>query len=156
MSRFSPALANALQSAGWSEGRSAAELVARWKQSQATFAMSSGVEKVLLEFGGVRGAHPAIAGTSEIGYRERQSEQDFVIDPDTCKIDKATFQSIAQAAGESGVFPFGSMCSGGVSLVIGDSGAIYAFGGHAHSCVGKNIEEALAKIVSGETGTPLA
>ncbi len=156
MSRFSPALTDILTAAGWSEGRNAAELVTRWKQSQAVYAMSSGVESVLLEFGGIQGEHPAIAGASEVGYREGRPKQGFVIDPDVCKIDKAVFQAISQAAGESGVFPFGNMCSGSVSLVIGDSGAVYAFGAIPNCCLGKNIDEALDRIVLGETGIPLS
>ncbi len=156
MSRFSPALADTLIAAGWSEGRNAAELVAGWKKSQAVFAMSASVEGVLSEFGGIRGEHPAIAGASEVGYREGRPKQGFIIDPDVCTIDKAVFQALSQAAGESGVFPLGSMCAGNVSLVIGDSGAVYAFGAIPNCCLGKNIDEALNRIAVGEPGIALS
>lgn len=145
--RFSPEVKDALVAAGWAEGRSVPELVEGWRTAHVPRPICSSVRTALLEFGGLRGNHPAGADT----YRDNQSST-FALDPNDCKLDHAAMEALAHRAGESGVYPLGVMCGGEVKLAMGDSGCVFGVGKDRQTCVGRNIDEAMAAIVRGELG----
>jgi hypothetical protein len=145
--RFSPDVKDALVAAGWAEGRSVPELVEGWRAAHVPRPICSSVRTALLEFGGLRGNHPAPAET----YRDNQSGT-FALDPNDCKLDHAAMEELAARAGESGVYPLGVMYSGAVKLAMGDSGCVFGVGKERKTCVGRSIDEAMAGIVRGELG----
>lgn len=154
MSRFSSEVTETLEGAGWTAGRTAPELVERWRSAHVPRVMASSVKRALLEFGGLTAKHPDAPATAE-NYRKAAAEGrgTLVIDPDQCGLGHPVMEELAHKAGESGVYPIGRMGAGDVALAMGDSGCVFAVQeGKPMRCMGRSIDEAVATILSGEPG----
>jgi SUKH-3 immunity protein len=142
MTKFSTQAEDTLRRAGWRPGRQVPDLVESWKGSLMLsdgFEMFESAEEVLLEFGGL--------SIDQKGPGVTCAREPFTFDPTLAAGEGDRFSDLSSLV-NARLYPLGEAAGGNLFWTIGENRHVYLLMNEI-SLLGKNIEEALERLITG-------